>query len=131
MMNLKQYTTLLTEIKARFLEVARFKINIKEAVLSGKYIYDYRTNKAKYAVDRIKKQAAQLLGIIEKLHKAAAGGKNKKLEEAFTRLVIDTKFIEEYYLEPDKALEETETAGVCSSGERGHIPQRQDQFPGA
>lgn len=108
-MNLSKYTTLLAEVKKRVLEASKFKINIKEAVLSGKYIYDYQTNKAKYLVDRIKKMSLELLAIIEKEHKKVEGKtKNKKLEESMTSLVIETRFIHEYYLEPSKAIQSIE-----------------------
>ena len=66
-MTIQQYQTTLLEIKDKVLQLSRSKVNLKETVSSGRYIYDYDTNRAKLTADRVNKLAAELLIMIEKM----------------------------------------------------------------
>lgn len=100
-MTIKLYKQTLTEIKEKVLVASQQKVNLKQVVDSGSYMYDYKFNKAKTLADRIKKSAQELISIIEKLHKT---NKNPRLDELLSKMMVNTKFIVESYLEPAKIL---------------------------
>ncbi len=100
-MTLKQYSVALEEIKQKVLAASQLKFDLKKVVTDGSYMYDYNYNKAKYMADRVKRSANELVLQIEKAHKE---NKNSRLDEQFSRIMVNTKFIVESYLEPVKAL---------------------------
>ncbi|MBW2968013.1 hypothetical protein KY362_06010, partial [Candidatus Woesearchaeota archaeon] len=100
-MRLDKYKLALSEIKEKVIVATQQKVNLKQVVNDGSYIYDYKFNKAKYLADRIKRSAGELVAEIGRVHKS---NKNKRLEEGLTKIMVNTKFIVESYLEPAKVL---------------------------
>jgi hypothetical protein len=100
-MTTQQYKLLLSGIKENVLVASHQKVNLKQVVSSGSYIYDYKFNKAKYLADKIKRSSVELVTTIEKLHKT---NKNPRLTELLTKIMINSKFVKEAYLEPAKVL---------------------------
>jgi hypothetical protein len=100
-MTLKQYRTALEDIKQKVLACSQLKFDLKKVVTDGSYMYDYNYNKAKYMADRIKRGAKELVDLIEKEHKQ---NKNSRLDEPLSKVMVNTKFILESYLEPVKTL---------------------------
>jgi hypothetical protein len=100
-MTLKQFQTSLEEIKQKVLAASQLKFDLKKVVTDGSYMYDYNYNKAKYMADRVKRSASELVVLIEKIHKQ---NKNPRLDDILSKVMVNTKFIMESYLEPMKAL---------------------------
>ncbi|MBW2964526.1 hypothetical protein KY363_03630 [Candidatus Woesearchaeota archaeon] len=100
-MTLKQYQASLSDIKQKVLAASQLKFDLKKVVTDGSYMYDFNYNKAKYMADRVKRSAAELVMLIEKVHKQ---NKNPRLDDALSKIMVNTKFIVENYLEPKKAL---------------------------
>ena len=100
-MGIKQFQTTLNEVKEKVLVASRQKVDLKKVVTNGSYIYDYKFNKAKYLADRIKRSAADLVKQIEQIHKT---NRNKRLDEILNKVMINSRFVLEQYLEPDKTL---------------------------
>lgn len=99
--DIKQFKLALSEIKEKVLVASQQKVDLKKIVSNGSYIYDYKFNKAKYLADRIKKSAGDLVSQIGKIHK---NNKNARLTEIINKLVVNSKFIQEGYLEPLRTL---------------------------
>jgi hypothetical protein len=99
--DIKQFKFALSELKEKVLVASQQKVDLKKIVSNGSYIYDYKFNKAKYLADRIKKSAGDLVAQIEKAHK---NNKNTRLTELINKLVVNSKFIQEGYLEPLRTL---------------------------
>ncbi|MBW2972033.1 hypothetical protein KY359_03275 [Candidatus Woesearchaeota archaeon] len=100
-MEIDKFRNTLADIKEKVLTASNFKGDLKKAITSGQYIYDYKLNRAKYVTDRIKKSASELVGMIDGMHKR---NRNKRLEEHLTKVMVNTKFLAENHLEPGKAL---------------------------
>lgn len=100
-MSLPQFRLTLSEIKEKVLTASQQKVNLKRVVADGSYIYDYKFNKAKYLADKVKRSSVELVETIEKLHKS---NRNKQLEPIITKIMVNSKFIKEFYLEPAKVL---------------------------
>jgi hypothetical protein len=100
-MTLPQFKLTLNEIKEKVLTASQQKVNLKQVVSDGSYIYDYKFNKAKYLSDRVKRSSSELVEQIEKLHKS---NRNKQLEPVLMKMMINSRFIKEFYLEPAKVL---------------------------
>ncbi|MBU2561334.1 MAG: hypothetical protein KKD17_03475 [Nanoarchaeota archaeon] len=105
-MALKEFRVTLNDIKEKVLVASQQKGDLKKAITSGNYIYDYRMNKTKYLTDRIKKSADDLVLIIGKLHKQ---NRNPRLNDFLSRVMVNAKFVREQYLEPQKLLPIIET----------------------
>jgi hypothetical protein len=100
-MDLKRFSTTLTEVKEKVLAASNQKFDLKKVITDGSYMYDYNYSKAKYLADRLKRKAGELVTEIEKVHKA---NKNDRLEELLTKVMVNAKFVVEQYLEPNKTL---------------------------
>jgi len=100
-MDLKQFQITLNDIKEKVLVASKHKVNLKKVVSDGTYIYDYKFNKAKSVADRIKKSSADLVSQIETINKK---NKNPKITDPLARIMVNSKFINQLYLEPDKCL---------------------------
>lgn len=100
-MTLKQYQLALSDIKQKVLAASQLKFDLKKVVIDGSYMYDFNYNKAKYMADRVKRLASELVMLIEKAHKQ---NRNPRLDDVLSKIMVNTKFIVENYLEPKKAL---------------------------
>jgi hypothetical protein len=100
-MDLQQFRLTLGEIKEKVLVASQQKVNLKQAVSNGNYMFDYKFNKAKYLTDKIKRNAADLVLQIEKAHK---DNKNARMNDNLTKLLVNSRFVKELYLEPNKVL---------------------------
>ena len=100
-MEIKRFQTTLSDMKEKFLAASNMKIDLKKAITSGQYIYDYKLNKAKYMTDRMKKSANELVTIAEVMEKK---NKNDKVSDLFSKLCVQTKLVVEQYLEPQKVI---------------------------
>ena len=98
---LNQFQITLNEIKEKVLVANGQKVNIKQAVSNGNYMFDYKFNKAKYLADKIKRSSSDLVSEIEKAHKS---NKNPRLTEILTKMMVNARFVKELYLEPVKVL---------------------------
>jgi len=98
---LSQFQLTLNEIKEKVLVASSQKVNLKQAVSNGNYMFDYKFNKAKYLADKIKRSASDLVGEIEKAHK---GNKNSRLNDILTKLMVNARFVKELYLDTAKVL---------------------------
>jgi hypothetical protein len=100
-MTIEQFKFTLAEIKEKVLVASQQKVNLKQVVSDGSYIYDYKFNKAKYLSDRIKSSATELVKLMDKVNKS---NRNPRLTELLVKIMINTKFIQESFLEPLKIL---------------------------
>jgi hypothetical protein len=100
-MSLPKFRLALSEIKEKVLAASQQKVNLKQVVSDGSYIYDYRFNKAKYLADKVKRSSAELVDTVEKMHKSNS---NRQLEPVLTKIMVNSKFVKEFYLEPAKVL---------------------------
>ena len=101
LMTIKQFASTLGDVKEKVLVASNMKVDLKKAITSGQYIYDYKLNKAKYLTDRIKKSASELVTHSERLAKQ---NKNSRLDKLLKAAMVNSKFILEQYLEPNKVL---------------------------
>ncbi len=100
-MEIKRFKTTLSDIKEKVLVASNMGIDFKKAITSGQYIYDYKMNKAKYMIDRMKKSANDLVTLSESMEKK---NRNDKVSDIYSKLCVQTKLIVEQYLEPKKVL---------------------------
>lgn len=100
-MDLKRYKADLQATKEKVLVASQQKVNLKQVIQNGSYMYDYKFNKAKYLSDWIKRTTNELVKESENLYKT---NKNKRLDDILAKIMVNTKLILENYLEPTIAL---------------------------
>ncbi len=100
-MEIKKFQTTLADVKEKVLAASNMGVDLKKVISSGQYIYDYKMNKAKFMTDRIKRSSNELVAIMEQ---ASKRNKNERFDDIFAKLLVNSKFLVEQYLEPAKTL---------------------------
>ena len=98
---LKRFKTSLGDYKQYLATAQQQKVDMKEAVTTGKHVYSYNHNKAKYLGDNMKKNVQELRDIITNLYSHST---NPTLGEMYSKIMVNVRLLEEKYYDPVRSL---------------------------
>jgi len=116
---LKRFRSTLQDYKELLATVETKNVNVGQAMNSGKYVYDYNFNKAKYLGDNMKRAVADLRKVITELYTQST---NPELGEQYSKMMVQVRLLEEKYYDPVRSRP------IIDNIEKMLKPLEQDEF---